>query len=263
MFLAPLLLVACNSGGGGETGEATTGSSGSSGSSVPGDSSGTGSSGGTTVTTGSELPTTGESETTGDVSTGGVTVTGSDTDVGTTGGTSDLPGEAGWRSVLYPEDWTPAFTGPEGRFLHDFSYAGYHLGETPLAVDVSANKIDVVADHGADPTGTADATAAFQAALDAAGLAGGVVEVPAGLYKIEGSLAVKSSRVVLRGVGAAQSKLWFTRFEGMSYKSHLTFGGPLELTDETLLTADGEPRTNTVQVADAAAFEAGDDVALG
>ena len=45
-----------------------------------------------------------------------------------TGGDSE---EIGWRSVLYPKDWTPGFA-VDGAFLHDFSYAGYHNGEDPL-----------------------------------------------------------------------------------------------------------------------------------
>ena len=182
----------------------------------------------------------------------------------TTGGGADLPGAAGWRSVLYPEDWTPAFTDPEGRFLHDFSYAGYRNGETELAQDLAAKTIDVVKDHGADAGGMEDATAAFQAAFAAASEAGGaIVAVPAGLYRIDGQLTVDASRVVLRGVGAAQSRLWFTSFAGMSYKSHLNFAGALKLADEALLTADGEARSATITVADAGAYKVGDDVAVG
>lgn len=223
---------------------------------VPGDSS-SGTVTGDTPTTGGPGPT-GEATSTGEASVG--EASGTDT-----GGSPDLPGEpVGWRSVLYPEDWTPAFTGPDGMFLHDFSYAGYHNGETGLAQDLADLTIDVVEDHGADATGEADATAAFQAAIDAAGEAGGaIVTVPAGLYKIDGQLTIAASRVVLRGVGAEQSKLWFTKFDGMSYKSHLNLAGALKLADETLLTADGESRSSTVMVADAGAYEVGDDVAVG
>ena len=169
------------------------------------------------------IPTTGPGSTggeatTGDLtSTGAVASTGMDTGDATTTGT-DLPGEAGWRSVLYPEDWTPEFTGPEGRFLHDFSYAGYHNGETPLAVDVPALTIDVVADHGADPGGQVDATAAFQAALDGAAQAGGVVHVPAGLYRIDGSLTLAARGWCCVGSGPSRascgsraSRAWRTR----------------------------------------------------
>ena len=43
---------------------------------------------------------------------------------------AEPPPEPGlWRSSLYPEDWTPGFADAQGRFLHDFSYAGYHKGE--------------------------------------------------------------------------------------------------------------------------------------
>lgn len=34
-------------------------------------------------------------------------------------GTHDA-GDGGWRSTLFPDDWTPAFTDDAGRFLHDF-----------------------------------------------------------------------------------------------------------------------------------------------
>ncbi len=262
-FLAVMVLAGCGAGAVGETGGAATGSS----SAVPGDSSGAGPTGGfaTTGTTGTSGPTTSETNATGPTTGAGATTGEISTGVGTseTGTPDDLPGEVGWRSVLYPEDWTPDFTGPDGLFLHDFSYAGYHNGETPLAVDVPALTIDVVADHGADPDGVVDATAAFQAALDVAAQAGGVVQVPAGLYRIDGSLTVTASRVVLRGVGAEQSKLWFTRFQDMAYKSHLSFAGALTLTDEALLVEDGAARASTVKVADAGAFTAGDDVAVG
>ena len=41
-----------------------------------------------------------------------------------------------WESTLYPKDWEPGFADSEGRFLHDFSYAGYHRGEIPIPKDV-------------------------------------------------------------------------------------------------------------------------------
>lgn len=175
-----------------------------------------------------------------------------------------MPQETGWRSALYPEDWTPEFTDPDGRFLHDFSYAGYRNGETPLAQDVPAGALDVVADHGADPLAMQDSTAAFQAAFDAAAdLGGAVVTVPAGLYRIDGKLSITGSRIVVRGEGADASRLWFTQFMNMSFASHIEVGGPLELTDEAALVADGDNRSFTVEVADASAYAPGDDVAIG
>jgi len=35
---------------------------------------------------------------------------------------------APWRSSLYPETWQPGYADGQGRFLHDFSHAGYHSG---------------------------------------------------------------------------------------------------------------------------------------
>jgi hypothetical protein len=57
-----------------------------------------------------------------------------------------------------------------------------------------------VADFGATPDGTTDNTAAFQKALDRAGQAGGgVVNIPAGRYRFDGSLTIPRE-VALRGV---------------------------------------------------------------
>lgn len=122
---------------------------------------------------------------------------------------------AGWRSALYPENWTPGFADAQGRFLHDFSYAGYHRGEKPLP-DVAGAVIDVTkAPYLADASGVKDATATIQSALDAAAQAGGgVVYLPAGTYRVappEGATAalrVEGSRVVLRGAGAGKTRLF-------------------------------------------------------
>src|SRR5690625_384197 len=51
-----------------------------------------------------------------------------------------------WRSALYPIDWHPDMRDEAGRFLHDFSYAGYHAGERPLPhapLESAENVIDV------------------------------------------------------------------------------------------------------------------------
>ncbi len=60
------------------------------------------------------------------------------TDVGTDVGT-DVPGPdaapGAWRSALFPDDWRPLHAGGRadsmGRYLHDFSFAGYRRGERP------------------------------------------------------------------------------------------------------------------------------------
>jgi len=176
------------------------------------------------------------------------------------GGTGAADGP--WRSALYPSDWTPAFEDGEGHFLHDFSYAGFRLGEVPEAGDLPL--FDVVADYGADPTGSVDATPAVQMAMDDAGAAGGgIVTLPAGLFRFEDVLKSSFSHVVIRGQGPTATRLYFTRTQGMSDTSHILFDAPLTSDLETLLAADAAPRSAVVEVADAAGLAAGDDVAVG
>lgn len=86
-----------------------------------------------------------------------------------------------WRSALYPVDWKAGFSDAQDRFLHDFSYAGYHRGEAPIP-EVKGPVFDVCGSpYRADSSGKSDATAAIQSALDGAKAAGGgVVFLPAG-----------------------------------------------------------------------------------
>ncbi|MDA3822486.1 MAG: glycosyl hydrolase, partial [Bacteroidales bacterium] len=116
-----------------------------------------------------------------------------------------------WRSSLYPDTWYPGFKDSEGRFLHDFSYAGYHLGEDSIPF-ITENIVDITqAPYGADNTGADDVTTIIQNALNDVGVAGGgVVYLPAGTYRIrelsslEGAnaaLHMKYDNVVLRGAG--------------------------------------------------------------
>lgn len=245
-----LLTFAC----GGSPGDGTSATQASSSTGEPGETTAEPTGAGTSSGAGTTAASTSGGATTGEGSTGAGSSSGA-----TTGGV-----EPTWRSELYPEDWTPDHTGPDGQFLHDFSYAGYHNGEAELGADLPAATIDVVADHGADPTGMSDSTAALQAAVDAAAMMGGaIVEVPPGLYRVDGRVTVKGSRVVVRGAGAEQSRLWFTAFKNMSYGSHLTFAGAPTLGDHAPLVADAPSRARTVAVADAAAFEVGDAVAVG
>lgn len=123
-----------------------------------------------------------------------------------------------WRSALYPPDWTPGFRDGEGRFLHDFSYAGYWRGERPIP-DYPANgadrMVDAVAEFGADPNGERDSTAEIQAALDSVGASGGgIVLLPPGRYQLapRGSdafaLWIKHGHVILRGSGPGVTFLY-------------------------------------------------------
>jgi hypothetical protein len=166
-----------------------------------------------------------------------------------------------WRSKLYPTDWVPGFVDGEGRMLHDFSYAGYRNSELPLPDPGElAPTVTVV---GADNTGEIDSTSAIQAVLDEAAVAGGVVLLPAGLYRVDGLLTVSASDVVLRGEGADQTKIFFTRDEEMTGKGHLTFSGSVKTALETLLVGEASPLELVVEVEDATEFGVGDDVSLG
>lgn len=167
-----------------------------------------------------------------------------------------------WRSALYPADWSPSATDGAGRFLHDFSYAGYANGERPLP-SPSGPLFDVT-DYGADATGTADATAGIQAAIDAAEAAGGgVVYLPAGLYRCDGTLVVTGSGVVVRGAGVEQTRLYFTRVAGMAYNAHLSFESLQQHGSDHPLARDGANRAGAVYVDDASGLQAGDDIAIG
>ena len=167
-----------------------------------------------------------------------------------------------WRSTLYPEDWEPGFQDGEGRFLHDFSYAGYRYGEVPLPETPPGNTWNVV-DYGADNTGSTDATAAVQAALNEAAGQGGIVFFPEGLYRCDGLLQVTHSGVVMRGDGPGLTRIFFTRAEGMTGKAHITFSGKLVQGDNHLLAADGANLSHDVFVDDAGDLAVGDDVNVG
>lgn len=167
---------------------------------------------------------------------------------------------AEWRSALYPVDWTPEFTGPDGAFLHDFSYAGAFGGEQPLPEGPS-QRFDVQ-EFGADASGRSDSGPAFQAAIDAASSEGGVVWVPAGLYLVAGTLRVEASNVIIRGEGPS-SQVHFTQSEGMTNRAHLLFAGRGQQGARTALTADAGVRADFVNVANTDGIEVGDQVAIG
>ena len=171
--------------------------------------------------------------------------------------------EGTWRSVLFPKTWKPDFTGPGGLFVHDFSYAGYRNSEESIPSLGEAAVFSVV-DYGAAPNQDADSTAGFQSALDAAVAAGGgVVFVPAGLYRCDGLLSVKASNVVLRGEGPQASRIYFTRHDTMTGKAHISFTGSGATDIETALVADGEARLSTIAVEDASQLAVGDDISIG
>jgi hypothetical protein len=179
---------------------------------------------------------------------------------------------AAWRSLLYPENWTPpddkSFS--SDKLIQDFSYAGYRRGENPVP-HVAGSVFNVTQPpFAADSSGQLDATAAIQAAINAAAAAGGgVVYLPAGTYHVapQGSarsaLSIRSSRVVLRGAGKEQTFILNTssnmrnRFV-IEVTSTVTFG------EDILLTEDLDTPTRRIPVGKdhAALFKAEDKVRM-
>lgn len=177
------------------------------------------------------------------------------------GVTPDGDPDGTWRSALYPADWTPAFTAPDGGFLHDFSYAGYHRSEVALPAAWPGDSFDVTT-YGA-VAAPADSTAAFVAAIAAAQAAGGgVVYVPDGEYRLFGNLVVTASNVVIAGQSRDGTKLTFTD-SNLNGNANITFaGGTPGNAPAAPLTIDGVARSFTIAVADASGFAIGDDVVI-
>jgi hypothetical protein len=94
--------------------------------------------------------------------------------------------------------------------------AGYHKGEASIPTDPPGDVYDVTASpYRADKTGVHDATLAIQAAIHAAGDAGGgIVYLPAGTYKVQPqgtnnyALLIDKSNVVLRGAGKGRTFIY-------------------------------------------------------
>jgi hypothetical protein len=166
-----------------------------------------------------------------------------------------------WRSSLYPADWTPELTDPEGQFIQDFSYAGYRNGGRDIPTHTRGSLI-IVTNY--FPVG-GDWTPAVQQAIDdAAALGGGVVYFPEGEYRLDGQLFVTSSSIVLKGAGVGATMLYFTR-EGLAInqQAHINFVGAPEGILEFPLANDGEIRSRVVEVANAVGLTRGQDVSVG
>ncbi|MBQ6568766.1 MAG: discoidin domain-containing protein, partial [Clostridia bacterium] len=117
-----------------------------------------------------------------------------------------------WRSALYPVDWVPGYQNSSGQFLHDFSYAGYMMGEQELPTTMSGLVANVL-DYGADGTGANDSTSAIQSAINAVQNAGGgTVYLPAGTYKVKptsstgaAALKITGSNILFKGDGIGRT----------------------------------------------------------
>ena len=171
--------------------------------------------------------------------------------------------DAPWRSVLYPENWQPPTTASfyHDKFIQDFSYAGYRRGET--AIPRIAGPIFNVTTYGADPTGSADSTAAIRAALDAAITAGGgVVSLPPGTFNISKTggnelLRISANGVVLRGSGPDKTFLLSTTVAMRGLATIRILGlNPAE-GPSVAITADITTPTKRIYLANASSFAPG------
>lgn len=183
-----------------------------------------------------------------------------------------------WRSALYPADWTPEFTDAQGRFLHDFSYAGYHAGEKPLPESVPGPRLDVTKPpYNADNTGKESATSAIQTAINDAGRAGGgTVYLPAGTYRItfpyggmSAALIVTYSNVVLQGDGVDKTFLFLdetvTRSKSMISIQPVLSGFNLNSPKDGVVQAlrsDVEARETVIPLAEKPLFSVGEWVVV-
>lgn len=175
-------------------------------------------------------------------------------------------------------DWDPEVAGADGfetgRFLADFSYAGYRSGAVPLPQVTGPIFHAAAAPYHADPTGTTDSTAAIQAAIDAAGAAGGgVVLLPAGTFRLSvgngftEALRLIKPGVVLRGAGRDATFLLNTT-TNMRSKAVIRVSGPTaasyftSLSSGTRLRGDVLQPTRRVRLENVTDFAPGDHVVV-
>lgn len=181
------------------------------------------------------------------------------------------------------------------RFLHDFSYAGYHRGEklippedpSPDAWTKNAPVIDVTkSPYNCAPDGKMDCRPAIQSAIDAVGPAGGIVYLPSGEYRITAKdawyfLRILKSKLVLRGDGQNLTKIkvdpYFQGVFDMDNKTVIEIGSgkyadpakgiigawrPLDPAKVAKITKDILFPTKVISLDNVSFFAAGDPVAI-
>ncbi|OAQ40290.1 hypothetical protein A5893_04880 [Pedobacter psychrophilus] len=179
-----------------------------------------------------------------------------------------------WRSSLYPQNWKPGMQDSAGRFLHDFSYAGYHRGEKAIP-HTKKNITDVTkSPYFVDNTGKEEVTIAIQKALTDVGQnGGGVVYLPAGKYKVDvsaakaNSLKINYSNVVLRGAGIGKTFIFNdnanVRNVSIIQAKPLSGGNWLKPESEVVsITKDLLLPTQTIPVSSTKDFKVGDWIIL-
>jgi hypothetical protein len=182
--------------------------------------------------------------------------------------------QTGWQSALVqvgPTSTLVYAADAEGNRIPDFSHAGYQSGEAALP--------DVAARVALTPSG-ADDTPLIQSALDAvAALPAdanghrGAVELAAGSYRIDGTLRLEVSGVVLRGAGSSESEgATVLRRSGDNEDAVVYLGRERRAQGDALVRTTGAPvrvvsplvpvGDRQLEVADASRFRAGDDVVV-
>jgi polygalacturonase len=84
-----------------------------------------------------------------------------------------------------------------------------HIVDVLAGLNAVNNVLNTAYSGGADPTGASDSTAAFNAAIAALPSSGGVVRVPAGTYKITGTVALAQNQSLI-GDGATCTVINYT-----------------------------------------------------
>lgn len=176
-----------------------------------------------------------------------------------------------WRSRLYPTNWTPSDTNDfyVDAFLQDYSYAGYKYGEVPLPTP-NGQVFDVTKPpYNADKTGVNDATIAIQTAINAAQInGGGVVYLPAGMYKVNPGtnnfcLRITKEDIILKGDGVGRTFILNSSFQ-MADKSIISVSGSSawNATPSSIarLRTDVMNPTTTLPIDNPALFAVGDMV---
>lgn len=159
--------------------------------------------------------------------------------------------------------------------LPDFSFAGYHRGESPLP---DRNAEADVRSFGAVGDGIADDTAAFHQAIEAS--KGKVLMIPPGRYKITDFLSLSSSGTILRGAGAGKSVLvfpiplneikpnWGATTSGLRTSNYSWSGGFVHISGSTSstplaqVTSAAKRGDQTLTVSDCSGLKTGDQVRL-
>ncbi|MEX2640053.1 MAG: glycosyl hydrolase family 28-related protein [Balneolales bacterium] len=132
--------------------------------------------------------------------------------------------------------------------IPNVSYAGYRRSEVALPSEgVSFD----VRDYGARGNGTSDDTDAFKEAIAAAGVNGGVINIPPGTYRLTDILHLNRDGIVLRGAGQEASTLLFDASltdaigHRRSGSGHATvwswMGGMIWISPDDAFDGDGQP----------------------